>query len=115
MRQSTAIVVPSRNVSGESSPKNKKFLRAETDAPWMHNLAAAASVIYWIKHFVAARDADKSFLNLIILNQIWIVITFFRLIWNQTEFQINRKAVVTIQISFDLTKFRKDLSVCSYA
>ena len=31
---------------------------------------------------------DKSFLNLVKLNKIWIVITFSRLIWDQTEFRL---------------------------
>ena len=42
-----------------------------------------------------------------------IVITLFRLTWHQTNFdwcQINRENVITIQIWFDLTRFRKDLS-----
>ena len=32
--------------------------------------------------------------------------------WNSVWWWINRKSVITIQIWFDLTKFRKDLSLC---
>ena len=48
------------------------------------------------------RTRTNSLLNLGTLNLIWIVITFFRLIWRQ----INQKGVITIQISFNLTGFR---------
>ena len=43
------------------------------------------------------------------LTQILIVITFFQLIWHQTDnswFQINRKSVITIQIGIHPTRFR---------
>ena len=32
--------------------------------------------------------ADKPFLNLAKLNQLWIVVTLFRLIWHQTKFRL---------------------------
>ena len=42
-------------------------------------------------------------------------ITLFRFIWLQNSVwcQINRKSVITIQIWFELTRFRKVLSVCN--
>ena len=56
--------------------------------------------------------ADISALNLLKLNQISIVISFFRLIWQQMKFRLVPKREITIQIWFNLTRFRKDLSVC---
>ena len=55
----------------------------------------------------------------ILLNQteISLFLPFFRLIWNSKQmsvwFQINRKMVNTIWFLFDLTRFRKDFSVCT--
>ena len=46
-------------------------------------------------------------LNHVQLNQIWIVITIFRLIWHQTVFRLvpnqSLQSVITIQIWFNLT------------
>ena len=59
---------------------------------------------------------EKYFLNLDTLKQIWIVITLFRLIWNQMEFRLVQNKSVNGKynlITVDLTRFRKK-SVCLY-
>ena len=40
-----------------------------------------------VRHKLTPIARKKSFLKLVNLNQIWIVITIFRLIWYQTEFR----------------------------
>ena len=52
---------------------------------------------------------EKSFLNLVDLNQIWIVIILFRLIEHQTELSLvpnQSKKGITVQIWFNLTRFK---------
>ena len=56
---------------------------------------------------------SKSFLNLVNSNQIWIQIAVFLLIYNRLPFGVKYigKKVITIQIWFQLTRFRKDSSL----
>ena len=49
---------------------------------------------------------EKSFLNLVKSNQIWIVITFILTIWHQTEFHLMHKSIIgkcRIQSKFGAT------------
>ena len=63
--------------------------------------------------FILPRSSrQKSFQNLLNLNQIWIWIIIFRLIFYQTEFlllHINRKSVIAIQIWLNLKKIQREI------
>ena len=67
-------------------------------------------------HYRLNVHTEKSFRNLVKSNWNQIVFTISRMIWNQRTsvwFQVNRCMVNTIWFQFDLTRFRKDFSVCS--
>ena len=58
--------------------------------------------------------SEKSLLNLDNLNQIWIVITLFQLIWHSKRYcvwcWINWNSVITIQIWLNWTRIGKDFA-----
>ena len=61
------------------------------------------------------RARRKIFSEFVSLNYIWIVVTLFQLIWHQIEFRLlqdQSEKVITIQIQFRLTRFRKEISAC---
>ena len=58
---------------------------------------------------------EESFLILVKSNQIWIIITLFRLIWHQIYFRLGQNQSKNCNYNpnaLDLTEFRTDKSVC---
>ena len=59
---------------------------------------------------------EKIFLNLVKSNQIWIVIRLFPSIWHRKKFHLvsnQSKSVITINIVYELERFRNYFSVCA--
>ena len=53
------------------------------------------------------KDTDKSVLNLVILNQIFLFIKFFRLIWYETEFCLEPNQSEENYYNPNLVRFNK--------
>ena len=85
---------------------------------------AITSLFFHPENIYSSHAPERSCLNLVESNQFWTVITLFRLIWSKMNSdlgapnwfgtkwnslccQINLKRVITTQIWFDLTRFRK--------
>ena len=65
---------------------------------------------------VNTMNIEKYFLNILKSNQIWIVLTLFRLILQQTKFRLVPDQSENVKynlISVDLTRFRNDFSAFS--
>ena len=59
-------------------------------------------------------QTEKSFLNIDESNQIWVVITLFRLIRHQMKFRfVPNQSEKCNYNPFDLARFRKDFSMCT--
>ena len=69
-----------------------------------------------IKHRLGALlHTEKSFLNLVKSNQIWILITLIQLITAQTEHCLElNQSEKSIRFWFDITRFQIEFSVCHW-